>query len=954
MVIKTLFRKKKLVKTLEILTAFLISTLFIGSAASIAITQTSIHPNNPLRVDHDVAVDSIDAPVTGNAGAIAPTVTISNSGDTDESNVPLHVLIGKRQVSGTIEDFETTNGGYVGSGTPSVIWEWGTPTQSTGPTGAHSGVKVWGTDLDANYPSSCNNKLDTPLFTVPSFAELVFWHWYDTEASYDGCNVKISTDGGSTWAVLTPEGGYTGNANSANPLYPEPIWTGHVQKYWEEETIDLSAYNGMEVKIRFHFGSDTSVQYPGWFIDDVGIISSSWINEYDQIQYFDIASGSTIQVTMPVWTPADINVQENVAIDYLAEATVTLAGDPTPENNYLAAPFTFSFGYFHDVAITQIVSPTDGQAQTMTPEVILANNGQNEESTEVSMLIEKAQYTLYLEEYFEGDFPPAGWTNQIIQNHGWVRNDQTADNRPNYAGGDGYCADADADDIGSAGPWPMDCALISPAMDLSSVSGAIFSYTAAFNALSGDYADVDISVDGGANWTNLQHWTTDHSPSGPGEDVQFDISAYCGYSNVQIRFHYFADSWDWYYEVDNVRVYEVDFITEYDETILVEIGAGEVVNVIYPDWTPADITFGFDLDYRVTTTATIDETDGDPSDNQILDWITLTYIHDMGVSEVTEPTGPSGNWPPGTYSVAGVVKNFGSFTEYSIVINTKIWKLEAKSDILFYEQNVTVPVLSSGMSTAITFPDVTFENADEGDFRLEMKTMLAGDDSPSNDKKTMSFVIQAPDVTPPVTTAELSGTQGQNNWYVSNVMVMLSATDPAGKSFKGVGGNKWPLGVNHTYYKVDDAADWTIYETPVIVSADGEHTVLFYSDDKAIPPNVEAVKSISFKIDKTAPTILEYTATAQNALKTKWLLECDAEDLASGVVLVEFYADDALVGTATAAPYEFLVEHAIETTQCIVYDAAGNSKMSDLVTSYEAGYQTQYFNSLQVLQQKQL
>jgi hypothetical protein len=182
-------------------------------------------------------------------------------------------------------------------------------------------------------------------------------------------------------------------------------------------------------------------------------------------------------------------------------------------------------------------------------------------------------------------------------------------------------------------------------------------------------------------------------------------------------------------------VYEVDFITEYDETILVEIGAGEVVNVIYPDWTPADITFGFDLDYRVTTTATIDETDGNPSDNQIVDWITLTYIHDMGVSEVTEPTGPSGNWPPGTYSVAGVVKNLGSFTEYSIVVNTKIWKLEANGDILFYEQNVTVPILSSGMSTAVTFPEVTFEDADEGDFRLEMKTMLAGDDSPSNDKK---------------------------------------------------------------------------------------------------------------------------------------------------------------------------------------------------------------------------
>ena len=946
---KQFLQKKRLVNTMQLLTAFLISALFIGNAASIGITKT----NNPLRADHDIVIDSIDAPITGNAGSIAPTVTISNVGDTDEYGVPLHVLIGKRQISGTTEDFETTDGGYVGSGTPTIIWEWGTPTQSTGPSSAHSGVNVWGTDLDANYPASCNNKLDTPSFIVPAYAELVFWHWYDTEASYDGCNVKISTDGGSTWSVLTPEGGYTGTANSANPLYPEPIWTGHVQKYWEEEVIDLSAYNGMEVQLRFHFGSDPSVQYPGWFIDDVSIITSSWINEYDQTQYVDIASGNTIQFTLPVWTPVDINVQENVDIDYLIEASAPLAEDPTPEDNYLAAPFTLTYGYFHDVAITQIVSPTDGQAQTMTPEVILANNGQNDESTDVSMVIEKAEYTLYLEEYFEGDFPPTGWTNQIIENHGWVRNDQTTDQRPNYAGGDGYCADADADDIGSGGPWPMDCALISPSMDLSTVSGAIFAYTAAFNALSGDYADVDISIDGGANWTNLQHWTTDHSPSGPGEDVQFDISEYCGNSDVQVRFHYFADSWDWYYEVDNVRVYEVDFIPEYDETIQTDIGAGEIMDIIYPEWTPADITFGFDIDYRVTTIATIEDTDENLSDNQIIDWITLTYIHDTGVSEITEPTGPTGNWPPGTYEVAGVANNFGSFTEYSIVVNTKIWKLEANFDILYYEENVTVPVLPSGGSAAVSFPEVTFEDADEGDFRLEMRTMLPGDDSPNNDKKTMTFVIQAPDTTPPVTTAEISGTPGQNNWYISTVMVTLTATDPEGKSFKGFGG-KWPLGVNHTYYKVDDDPDWTIYENPISVSTDGEHMVYFYSDDKAVPPNVEEVKSVSFKIDKTAPNIINYTATAQNALKTKWLLECDAEDLTSGIVLVEFYADDALVGTATAEPYEFLVNNKISTTICIVYDEAGNSKMSDLVTSFEAGYQTQYLTSLEMIQQKQL
>jgi hypothetical protein len=418
-----------------------------------------------------------------------------------------------------------------------------------------------------------------------------------------------------------------------------------------------------------------------------------------------------------------------------------------------------------------------------------------------------------------------------------------------------------------------------------------------------DRVEVQVSLDG-TIWTTVGS-VDRYAPVAHWEEHVFDFSAYAGESTVYIGF----------------------------------LGISQYGNSIYMD----DLSLEY---YGMIS-------DGNPSDNELVNWITLTYIHDTGVSAITEPSGPSGNWAPGTYAVAGVANNFGSFTEYDILVNAKIWKLEGKDDILFYEENVTVPVLSSGSSSDVTFPDVTFENADEGDFRLEMKTILPGDDSPGNDKKTMAFVIQAPDTTPPETSAELSGTMGQNNWYISNVVVMLSATDPVGKSFKDIGGVKWPLGVNHTYYKVD-AGDWTQYTVPVVVSSDGQHTVFFYSDDKAIPPNVEEEKNVSFKIDKTSPVINSYTATALNVMKNKWLLECDAEDAPSGIVLVEFYADDALVGNDTVAPYEFEVDGKIHTTQCIVYDAAGNSKMSDVVVSYEVGSQQQSLNDLQGLQQKQL
>ncbi|MCX5752742.1 MAG: immune inhibitor A, partial [Candidatus Krumholzibacteria bacterium] len=168
-------------------------------------------------------------------------------------------------------DFEASNGGFVATGPD---WEWGAPTLSTGPAGAHSGVNLWGTKLAANYSNSSNSKLDLPPLQVPSskaYATLSFWQWYSTENTFDGGNVKISTNGGTTWTILTPDIGYKGTASSANAGIPgEPAFMGTaVGNFWHKVTINLTAYKGQTVIIRFHFGSDSSVNYPGWYIDDV-------------------------------------------------------------------------------------------------------------------------------------------------------------------------------------------------------------------------------------------------------------------------------------------------------------------------------------------------------------------------------------------------------------------------------------------------------------------------------------------------------------------------------------------------------------------------------------------------------------------------------------------------------------------------------------------------------------
>ncbi len=163
-------------------------------------------------------------------------------------------------------DFETDDGGLVSSS----VWDWGAFT--SGPMAGHSGTNGWATSISGDYPNGANSTLDTPTsYLIGSpVAMLEFWHWYNIENSYDGGNVKISIDGGSSWSVIVPLTGYPGSANTSNPLSGEAIFCG-ITTDWEFLQFDLSGYVGQSIILRWHFGSDSSVQYPGWYIDDVAI-----------------------------------------------------------------------------------------------------------------------------------------------------------------------------------------------------------------------------------------------------------------------------------------------------------------------------------------------------------------------------------------------------------------------------------------------------------------------------------------------------------------------------------------------------------------------------------------------------------------------------------------------------------------------------------------------------------
>lgn len=160
-----------------------------------------------------------------------------------------------------LESFEFNDGGYVGSG----CWEWGSP--SSGPGSAYDGINVWGTALSGSYPNDADDWLVTIPFEINNnLMSYSFYHWFNMENSWDGGNIQISTDGGSSWNVITPEGGYPDN--SVVGLDGEPGFTS-TSSDWQQCVIDLSMYTGYTVQFAFRFGTDGSVTRDGWYIDAV-------------------------------------------------------------------------------------------------------------------------------------------------------------------------------------------------------------------------------------------------------------------------------------------------------------------------------------------------------------------------------------------------------------------------------------------------------------------------------------------------------------------------------------------------------------------------------------------------------------------------------------------------------------------------------------------------------------
>lgn len=234
-------------------------------------------------VAEDSAVSNLSDPFTVTADVAAPfghqaQMVLSLAADGGYSEVRYFTLTIGRDTVYWSDDMETGEDGWThGVVLAGYSDQWHLSAEMyASPTHAwkcgDSGSGTYANYLDAG--------LVTPPLEVLPDAKFSFSHWLESELSnlypdsaFDGGILELSADGGP-FVQVTPVGGYPktfrtyrGSRSFSGPMPGLPCFAGSI--YWQRCEVDLAAYEGQTVQLRFRFGSDSSTTREGWYIDDV-------------------------------------------------------------------------------------------------------------------------------------------------------------------------------------------------------------------------------------------------------------------------------------------------------------------------------------------------------------------------------------------------------------------------------------------------------------------------------------------------------------------------------------------------------------------------------------------------------------------------------------------------------------------------------------------------------------
>lgn len=195
--------------------------------------------------------------------------------------LPGDCSIGSTVQTHLVEDFESGANGWTTGGTGSTWVLQGAQV--------NSGVQAWHGD---DVPQVSDQLLTSPPIALPTATSahtFQFWNRQELEdggsGCFDGGLLEISSDGGSTWDpvpdanMLTDPYDGPMDGGFSNPAAGLDAWCGDPQA-WMNSVVDLSAWAGQTVQLRFRLATDSSVAHPGWWIDDIRVQSCATENVF--------------------------------------------------------------------------------------------------------------------------------------------------------------------------------------------------------------------------------------------------------------------------------------------------------------------------------------------------------------------------------------------------------------------------------------------------------------------------------------------------------------------------------------------------------------------------------------------------------------------------------------------------------------------------------------------------
>jgi len=419
------------------------------------------------------------------------------------------------------ESFENTLGAWSQDASNDFDWtvnSGGTPSNSTGPTGAIDGnFYIYMEVSDPNFPSR-TAILNSPCFNLAgATGASADFQFQMTGNAVGTIRLEVREDGSNTWTQIWSRTGDQGAA-------------------WQSANVDLSAFSGT-IQLRFN-----------------GTSGNSWQGDI-AIDGFEI--NTTSADTQAPSAPTNL-----IATD-IAETTVDLSWNASTDNIGVTAYEVFLDGNAlgtvaaTNAQVTGLVAATNYdfsvRAQDAAGNISGFSNTLNVTTTGGSTGGCVGGVGAPYSESFEANF--GLWTQAGGDDLDWTRDSGgTPSNGTGPSSGSVGAFYVYVEASGNGTGFPNKRAILnSPCFDLSGETDASFVFdNHMFGSTDGGRVDLEASDDNGTTWTSI--WSQTGNQGNQWNTVSINLAAYVG-GGVQLRFNRVTGgTWQSDFALDNARL----------------------------------------------------------------------------------------------------------------------------------------------------------------------------------------------------------------------------------------------------------------------------------------------------------------------------------------------------------------------------------------------------------------